>query len=219
MGTSANHQTSSPTVLYLVDDDAMLLQALAAFLSDHGHSPITFSNVDDFCQHVSPEDVGCVISDLRMQPIDGFALQERLNEKGSHLSLVMLTGYADVQAAVKLMESGAFTVLEKPVEMDGLVDVVRQAIDQSIQRSTHREVIRSARRRLEKLTPEELAVLDCAAEGKPNKLISEELSLSNRTVDRRRQSALQKIAADSVSEFAVVRAMAKDPGNVLPPNE
>jgi FixJ family two-component response regulator len=154
-----------------------------------------------------------------MRPIDGFGLQQQLNEKGSSLSLVMLTGYADVQAAVKLMANGAFTVIEKPVDLEDLLVVVRQAIDKSQKLSSDRDAILSARRRLEKLTPEELAVLDCAAEGKPNKVISEELSLSNRTVDRRRHSALQKIAADSVSEFAVIRAMANDPGNVLSPNE
>ena len=147
--------------------------------------------------------------------MNGIQLQRALIEKQSSLSVIMLTAYADVPVAVEVMKNGAVTLIEKPFKVDRLTNEVQKAI--SISERLHRERIRicEAQDAIERLTSEELAVMDCAAKGKPNKSISYELSLSSRTVDRRRQSALRKLGVESVSEFAVIRSTAEDREGLL----
>ena len=202
-------------VVYIVDDDRLVLCAVKDALEAGGLSPRAFNSGTDLLAAISPQDIGCVVTDLQMPGMSGLDLQRALIERDSSLSLIMLTAYADVPLTVKVMKRGAVTLLEKPFKVDRLTEEVRRAIEQSRRFHLEKNRIRESRDAIALLTSEELAVLDCAAKGKPNKAISYELSLSSRTVDRRRQSALRKLDVDSVSEFAVIRATAEDKQGIL----
>ncbi|QDT11073.1 response regulator transcription factor [Planctomycetes bacterium K23_9] len=207
---------ASESVVYVVDDDPLVLSAITESLRLHGYAPRGFAKPSELLARVSPSELGCVVSDLRMPTMDGVQLQRELKILGSDLSLIVLTAYATVPVAVRLMKDGAVSLLEKPFDMGELAVEVGKAIRRSQQVGVERKRVNDARKRMAKLTSEELAVLDCAAQGKPNKMIGQELSLSSRTVDRRRHSALSKLAVESVSEFVAVRARAEYPSQMLP---
>ncbi len=194
--------------LYIVDDETELLTTLAESLRELGFSPQTFDRPEDLLLATSEHETGCVITDLRMPGIGGVELLRRLNQRDSCLSVILLTAFADVPTAVDAMKLGAVSVVEKPFELHALADEINAAMRCSVQAYARRQDLRSARERLDQLTNEEKAVLDLAIEGRPNREIAEQLEISPRTVDRRRQSALRKLVAESVAEYAVLKTRA-----------
>lgn len=191
--------------LYIVDDETELLATLAESLRTLGYSPQAFSQPQQLLDVTTENDIGCVITDLRMPGIGGVELLRRLNERDSCLSVILLTAFADVPTAVDVMKLGALSVIEKPFELRALTEEINEATLVSEQNFAKREKIREAKSRLDDLSGEEKAVLDLAIEGRPNRAIATELGISPRTVDRRRQSALRKLDADSVAEYAVLK--------------
>ncbi|QDV46559.1 Transcriptional regulatory protein FixJ [Stieleria neptunia] len=194
--------------LYIVDDETELLTTLAESLRELGFSPQTFDRPENLLLATSENETGCVITDLRMPGIGGVELLRRLNQRDSCLSVILLTAFADVPTAVDAMKLGAVSVVEKPFELHALADEINAAMRCSEQAYARRQDLRSARQRLDQLTNEEKAVLDLAIEGRPNREIAEQLEISPRTVDRRRQSALRKLVAESVAEYAVLKTRA-----------
>ncbi len=194
--------------LYIVDDETELLATLAESLRELGFSPQTFDRPEELLLATSENQTGCVITDLRMPGIGGVELLRRLNQRDSCLSVILLTAFADVPTAVDAMKLGAVSVVEKPFELQALADEINAAMRSSKQAYARRQDLRSARERLDQLTSEEKAVLDLAIEGRPNREIAEQLEISPRTVDRRRQSALRKLVAESVAEYAVLKTRA-----------
>ena len=199
MQESVTHMHHQQHLVYIVDDDQLVLHAVKDALEAGGLTPRAFGSAAELLAVVGPDDIGCVVTDLQMPGMNGLDLQKALIEKDSSLALIMLTAYADVPLTVKVMKRGAVTLLEKPFKVDRLTEQVHRAIEQSQRFHIEKKRIREAREAIARLNSEELAVLDCAVKGKPNKSISYELSLSSRTVDRRRQSALRKLEVDSTT--------------------
>jgi len=193
--------------LYVVDDEQELLTTLAGSLRTLGLQPRTFQRSADLLAVTHDGDIGCVITDLRMPEMSGVELIKSLNERESCLSVILLTAFADVSTAVDVMKLGATSVIEKPFQLQRLQREIESAIQNSEQTFERREKLRDATRRLEELTEEECAVLDLAVAGCPNREIAQRLSISPRTVDRRRQSALQKLHTESVAGYAVLKTL------------
>ena len=99
--------------LYIVDDEKELLATLAESLRHFGFSPTTFERPAELLDATNDNDIGCVITDLRMPGIGGVELLKRLNEQESCLSVILLTAFADVPTAVDVMKLGAVSVVEK----------------------------------------------------------------------------------------------------------
>lgn len=198
----AQEQTGS---LYLVDDETELLTALAESLRAVGFSPLKFNRPELLLAATGENDVGCVITDLRMPGIGGVELIKQLKERESCLSVILLTAFADVPTAVDVMKLGAAGVLEKPFDLSDLVQEISTAMRLSEDQFAKRGLLREARAKLGELSQEEAAVLDLAISGCTNRDIAEKLAISPRTVDRRRHSALQKLDAESVADYAVLK--------------
>ncbi|MEZ6136424.1 MAG: response regulator [Pirellulaceae bacterium] len=201
----------APIRIIVVDDEASVLDVLGKLLRAKGYRAECFSNAVDALASIKPTDQGCVITDLEMPGLSGIGLQLRLKELGSCLSLIVITAHADVPRTIEIMSGGATTLLEKPFKADELVRHINRAIVASRQSAARRQRIASASLRLERLNHEELEIMQLAARGFPNKAIAQQLVLSPRTVDRRRQSALNKLEINSVADFAVLCEIASWP--------
>lgn len=190
--------------IYVVDDDEAVLLSVQAMLKQHGYSCGCFLTAEEFLR-AAPRDLpGCVITDLQMPEISGVELQQRLVADQSPLSVVVVTGVADVPTTVALMERGAVTLLEKPYNHDDLVHAVERGLEASRKRWMERQSRQSVVDRLATLSDDERRVMECMLTGQPNKAVAHRLELSMRTVDRRRQTVLEKMGVRTAPELALL---------------
>src|SRR5262245_26137896 len=97
-----------PNRLYIVDDDAGFRRALVRLLRACGYEAEAFPSAEAFLAAAEPEDIpSCLVVDLRMPGLSGLDLQERLLQQGFDLSLVFISGRADVQSGIRAMKGGA----------------------------------------------------------------------------------------------------------------
>ena len=201
--------------IYVIDDDQAVLLSVKALLSQHGYQVRCYLSAREFLDDAPLDRCGCVVTDVQMPDINGIELQQRLLAAKCLLSVVVVTGVADVPMAVTLMESGAVTLLEKPYDHNDLLHAVERGLAASRVRWQQRQQEQEVLDHLAMLTDEERRVMELMVAGKPNKAIARGLELGMRTVDRRRQSVLEKMGVETVPELALLlgTAGAAEPGS------
>jgi two-component system response regulator FixJ len=189
-------------IIHLVDDDEAVRESLIALLETHGLPVRAFASAEAFLASCPTSAVGCLLTDIRMPDMDGLALQERVAAAYPGLSVVVMTGHADVPLAVRAMKAGAVDFIEKPFPATTIVETLRRALDQAARRRTApAEPADEIRARLETLTPREREVLDGLVAGLPNKSMAYDLGISPRTVEIHRARVMEKMRAKSLSEL------------------
>ncbi len=119
--------------VFVVDDDLAILNSLELLLTAQGYSVKCFLSAEAFLEQHHPTEVGCVLIDLFMPGIGGSELFQCLQESGSLLSVVIITGLIDSSDA-DLHERAAVPLLEKPYEVATLLKMVEDGIAGSIRR-------------------------------------------------------------------------------------
>lgn len=191
-------------LVFVVDDVPEIVDLACRMLQAAGGFDCRcFTSTEKLLEEFLPQQVDCVLSDLKM-PRDGAELQREIAVLDPLLSFVFISGHADVKTAVRLMEQGALTLVEKPFTAKELVSAVTRGAERTRQLRSRQSNQIEAAARLATLSPDEREVLECLVAGLPNKSIAHNLSLSSRTVDRRRQNILQKMQVDSVVELVAV---------------
>ena len=190
--------------LFVVDDDKSVLESVKAVLNTFGYEPLCFLSGDQFLSEATLDSSGCVITDLQMPGIDGVRLQQHLNEIQSPLSVIVLSGTADVPTVVNVMRKGAFTLLEKPHSSKELIASVQSALDASNQYFQKQLLIKRVKGLLATLTDEERTVLKQMLAGMPNKNMATVMDIGMRTVDRRRQAVFTKMEVSTIAELATL---------------
>lgn len=188
-------------VIYIVDDDDSMREALTLLLRTVGYNTLSFSRPAEFLAKYDPNQAGCVVLDVRMPQMSGLEVQQHLNRTGSILPVILMTGHGDIPMAVQAMKDGAFDFLQKPFRDQDLIDRINAALKQDAE---NREiVVRHAdlRRRAESLTPREREVMAAVVDGKANKVIAIDLGLSERTVEIHRANVMEKMGARSVAHL------------------
>jgi FixJ family two-component response regulator len=190
--------------VFLVDDEAQLRLALQRLLQAEGLDVETFESAAEFLARLSPEDAGCAILDLAMPEVDGMALQQRLAETGSNLSVVFLTGHGDIPTSVLAIKAGAVDFLTKPVKRADLLRAVNAALDRAGAQCAAAAATADLRNRQEQLTPREREVLTHVIAGKLNKVIAADLGTSEQTIKVHRMRVMEKLAVGSVADLVRV---------------
>lgn len=113
----------------------------------------------------------------------------------------MITAHADVPIAIQAMREGAYEFIEKPVDNEHLLDVVRRAFEASVGRLREQAERASVRSRYETLSAREVQVLDAMVDGRLNKQIAYDLGISQRTVEVHRANVMEKMQARSLAEL------------------
>jgi two-component system response regulator FixJ len=198
--------------VFVVDDEVLVLDTIRRLLGGAGHVVQCFDSAQKFLDQIQPDQTGCLITDLSMPEIDGFQLQQQLRGMNSMLSVIVVSGRADVNAAVRLMRNGVLTLLEKPYPTEQLLEAVNESLRLSLERADRHRQQFEALQLLKALDDDERAVIALAAEGMPNKAIAQRLALSPRTVDRRRKSALIKLNIPSPAGFTRLLSQAGQDG-------
>ncbi|MCA9058274.1 MAG: response regulator transcription factor, partial [Planctomycetaceae bacterium] len=145
---------------------------------------------------------GVLILDIRLPGMSGMELQDKLNEEGFELPMVMISGHADVPMAVRAMKNGAFDFLCKPVRVAEMVEAVNRAynyyydVDYDLD-----DELEETEESISRLTGRERQVLDHVVDGLSSREIAEELGVSTKTVEAHRARINDKMRADNVSHL------------------
>jgi two-component system response regulator FixJ len=195
-----------PTV-YLVDDDAAVRDALALLIRSVGLKAKAYGDPAHFLADIKGDEVGCLVLDIRMPVINGFAVQERLASCGCELPIILITGHGDVAQCRRAFRNGAVDFLTKPVDEHALIESLQKAIRQGQEQRVANQQIAEVRARLSKLSARERSLFDLIGDGVPNKLIADQLHLSLRTVESYRASVFEKLAATSVADLVRLKLL------------
>jgi len=190
---------SETRLIHLVDDDEAVRHSASFMLRHAGFTVKTYVDGVTFLESAQQAALGCILLDVQMPHMDGLEVQQRLNDLGISLPVIVLTGHGDVEVAVKAMKAGAVDFVEKPYEKLTLIEALTRAFERLDARS-HKDVLTDeAKGRIERLTPRERDVLVGLVDGFTNKMIAETLDISPRTVEIHRANLMEKLDAPSLS--------------------
>lgn len=185
--------------IYVVDDDYAVREATCALLEAAGYEPKAFASGTEFLEDADLHGGGAALLDICMPELTGLEVQALLAERGSNLSVIVLTGHGDIRTAVQAIKAGATDFLEKPYEPQALLGAVERGLRLSAEAGTGVRAL-DARGRLARLTPRECEVLQALMAGGTNKSIARRINVSPRTVEMHRANMMERLGVRSLSE-------------------
>lgn len=188
-------------LVYVVDDEPRVREALAATREWTDLEVICFGSAAEFLEHFNPDRLGCLVVDLRIQGAAGQNLLEVLREQGVNLPAIVVSGRADVSAAVRAMKAGAIDFLEKPYSIDALRHSVERAVAVCRRQRSEHALAAMLQARYDRLSLEERQIAELTVQGELDKQIASRLDISKRTIQARRASAMRKMQARTRPEL------------------
>jgi two-component system CheB/CheR fusion protein len=192
----------APPVIFVVDDDGAVRDAVRAVLEDDGKVVEDFAACEEFLAAWRPGREGCLVIDAYLPGKSGLELLRRMKEAGHHLPAIMITGNSDVTIAVEAMKAGASDFIEKPISRGELLVCVERALEQSRDSSKLLAWHDEAASHVADLTPRQREIMEMVLAGHPSKNIAADLRISQRTVENHRASIMKKTGARSLPALA-----------------
>ncbi|MGG6898336.1 response regulator transcription factor [Rhizobium sp. BR 315] len=183
-------------MIYLVDDDASVREALSLLLSTYGKNVTAFPDAAHLLAHMDRAKPGVLILDLRMPAISGLQLLKKLAEMNIGWPAIMITGHGDVEACRRAFKAGVADFLVKPVDEHVLIEAITSCEAQLAELLARQETGRL----LDQLTAREREVIELVSKGLGSKEIAAALDVSVRTVDSHRASIAMKLGTPAVAE-------------------
>jgi two-component system CheB/CheR fusion protein len=199
-------------VVYVVDDEDQLRDAILLILEDDGRAAAGFATAEAFLGAYRPGRPACLLVDAALPGISGVDLLERLHDTGDHLPAIMITGQSDVPMAVRAMKAGAADFIEKPIHPRGLLDSVNRAFEMAHDEAKRVAWREDAARHVADLTPRQRQIMRFVLAGHPSKNIAADLGISQRTVENHRASIMRKTGSTSLPALARL-ALAAEPAD------
>ncbi|MCI0996842.1 response regulator transcription factor [Pseudomonas corrugata] len=201
-GSPSSHEPGSKdSMVFVVDDDASIRNALSNLLRSVGIRVETFASTAEFLQQPKADCASCLVLDVRLQGSSGLDFQRWLAESDSNIPIIFITGHGDIEMSVKAMKAGAVDFLAKPFREQDLLDAVTAALQADTQRREIRRQSADLRAHYQTLTAREKEVMAFAVKGLMNKQIAGQMNLSEITVKIHRAHAMKKMHAKSFADL------------------
>jgi FixJ family two-component response regulator len=194
---------ASSEVVYIVDDDASVIDALSSLLRANGKQVQLFGSGQDFLNFERRDSCACLILDLRMPGLNGLQVQESIAAQTT-MPVIFITGRGDIPSTVTAMKGGAMDFLTKPIDETALLACIEKAFEQDRKRrlaALERQILVA---RYQSLTPREQQVLPMLVSGLLNKQAAGELGITEYTVQIHRGHIMQKMKADSFATLVKI---------------
>lgn len=204
--------------VYLVDDELAVRRSVGFMLKTAGLAVETYASGEEFLKAAGALGPGCLLLDVRLDGMDGLAVQQALKDRGILLPVVMISGHGDIGLAVRAMKAGAIDFIEKPFEKAALLAAIHQARSHGEGQDQVRQLAEAARVQLNALTPRERDVLGGLVDGHSNKVVAYDLGISPRTVEIHRANLMTKLGVSSLSEALRIAfaARLREPSTLAP---
>ena len=192
--------TPKAEIVYVVDDDSRVREALSDLLTSFEIEVISFASARDYLEHARSEAIACLILDLELPDINGLDLQSQLaRERGP--PIIFISGHGSIPSTVRAMKAGAIEFLTKPVDNEALLAAIRTGFAQD--RIMHAKVaeIATLQGQLAQLTPREREVLPLVISGMRNKQAAAILGITEVTVQVHRGQIMRKMGAKSFADL------------------
>jgi FixJ family two-component response regulator len=190
-----------PPIVFVVDDDASVRDAVGDLLRSVGLEVKTFGSTQEFLQSKRPDVPGCIVLDVRMPGQSGLEFQRTLLNANVYLPVIFISGHGDIPMSVRAMKSGAIEFLTKPLREQELLDAIQAGIERDRTRRQEAELVAELQERFESLTSREREVFTLVITGRLNKQIAAQLDLSETTVKVHRSQITRKMHARSLVDL------------------
>ena len=189
------------SMVYVVDDDASLREALLDLFASVGLDALAFGSPAEFLRHKVSETPSCLVLDVRLPGLSGLDFQAELAKAKINLQIIFITGHGDIPMSVRAMKAGAVEFLTKPFRDQDLLDAVQRALEQQRARQTQQKSEADLEARFQSLTQREQEVMTLVATGLMNKQVAGELGVSEVTVKVHRGNAMRKMGATTLADL------------------
>jgi len=192
--------TRDDTLVFVVDDDLSVREALSSLLRSVGLGVETYASPVEFLARLRQpiRQPACLVLDVRMPEMTGLELQRELGLAASPLPIIFITGHGDIPMTVRAMKAGAVEFLPKPFRDQDLLDAIDQSLAQARSAQATHAAAQAIRTRFDTLTPREREVLHLLIQGLRNKQTADRLGISEVTVKVHRHNLMEKMQAKSV---------------------
>ena len=195
--------------VFIVDDDEGVREGLGLLLETIDQPYRLYSSAIEFLDEYDASWSGCLVLDIRMPRMSGLDLQEQLNQRGSLLPIIFITGHGDIPMAVEAMRRGALDFIRKPFREQDLLDRINEALDRNEDKRKVREDRQDTLDRLSSLSERELEVFGRVAAGDMSKVIAFDLGISERTIEVHRSNIMKKLGVRTLADLVRIRIEAK----------
>jgi FixJ family two-component response regulator len=192
--------TTDNHMVFIVDDDEPLREALTNLLESHGIRAMAFGSAGEYIRADKPDVPACLILDVELPDINGLDLQRQIAD-GDHAPIVFITGHGDIPSSVRAIKHGAVDFLTKPFSDAALLNAITTAVTQHRKARSVRADLEILKQHYLGLTPREREVLPLVVSGLLNKQAAAELGISEVTLEIHRRNVMQKMAAASLADL------------------
>jgi FixJ family two-component response regulator len=197
MGTQPEQQG----VVFVIDDDALLRDALSRLFRSIGLQVVTFASAPEFLNHNLPPSPSCLVLDVRLPGLSGIDFQSELAKANIDIPIVFMTGHGDIPMSVRAMKAGAIEFLPKPFRDQDMLDAVQEGLARD--RARRKFAIDNSKLNdsYKSLTEREQEVMGLVTMGLMNKQIAAKLGVGEVTVKFHRSNVMRKMNAKSLAEL------------------
>jgi FixJ family two-component response regulator len=188
-------------VVYVIDDDQSIRDALRSLLSTVGLDVHTFPSTREFLEAKRSDAPSCLVLDVRLPGVSGLDFQTELNKSNINFPIIFVSGHGDIPMTVRAIKAGAIEFLTKPFREQELLDAVQNGIQQDRQRRQSAAGMAGLQEHLETLTAREREIMAHVVTGRMNKQIAADLNLSEITVKVHRGNVMHKMGAKSLADL------------------
>lgn len=196
-------------IVYIVDDDEDVREGFGLLMDTVGQAYKAYATALAFLEDYHDGMRGCLVLDIRMPRMSGLELQRKLIERGSLLPIIFITGHGDIPLAVEAMRRGALDFIRKPFGEQNLLDRINEALDiEDGKRRTQLDK-QQVLDQFNSLSERELEVLELVAEGIMNKVVAQDLGISERTVEVHRSHIMHKLGVQTLAQLVRLKIEAE----------
>jgi two-component system, NtrC family, nitrogen regulation response regulator NtrX len=118
-----------PASILIVDDESGIRESLGALLRDEGYELEAIASGEECLEQLERRGFDLVLLDVWLPKMDGLGTLERIQRREAAPVVIMISGHGNIEAAVRATKLGAFDFVEKPLSLDKIVLVVRNALE------------------------------------------------------------------------------------------
>ncbi len=194
-------QPKTHSIVFVVDDDESIRQALGSLFRSVGLEVELFGSASELLNRTLPDIASCLVLDVRLPGLSGLDFQTELAQVSIRIPIIFMTGHGDIPMTVRAMKAGAVEFLTKPFRDQDMLDAVQLALTRDRIRRQNERDTSSLKARFDTLTEREREVMAFATSGLKNKQIAARIGLSEITVKVHRGNATRKMGVKSLADL------------------